>query len=151
MDYPAVCRVEFNPKNRREAGDVAFHFPGHEKVYLSWGKLDDARKRFSSVEDHAENTLKTVKKSRRVKNFERVAQDSMMINLHKAVYNRVKMDEVPASFLPGKSTVKHDTLSLHVHCEPMSRYYVIYALLPPNAPEDFPDLFLKMVHSFKCH
>jgi hypothetical protein len=151
MDYPAVCRVEFNPKTRRETGDVVFHFPDREKLFLSWGRLEDAQEKFSSVEEHAENSLKNVNKSSHVKNVERIAQDSMEINSHKAAYNRVRIDEVPASFFPGKRIIKHETLSLHVHCEPMSRYYVIYALLSPNAPEDFPDLFLDMVHSFKCH
>lgn len=151
MDYPAVCRVEFNPKSRREAGDVVFHFPDREKVFLSWGKLENALKKFPTVEEQAEHSLKSVKKSTQVKNFDRVTQDSLEINSHKAAYNRVKMEEVPASFFGGKRTIKREALSLHVHCESMSRYFVIYALLSPNAPADFADLFLDMVHSFKCH
>ncbi len=151
MDYPTVCRVEFNPKSRREAGDIVFHFPDREKVFLSWGKLENAQKKFQTVEAQAESSLKSVKKSSQVKNFDRVTQDMLEINSHKAAYNRVKMDEVPAGFFPGKRVIKHEALSLHVHCEQTSRYYVIYALLSPNAPEDFPDLFLDMAHSFRCH
>jgi hypothetical protein len=151
IDYPAVCRVEFNPKSRREAGDIVFHFPDREKLYLSWGKLENAQKKFSSVEEQAENSLKSVKKSSKVKNFDKVTQDSVEINSHKAAYNRVRMDEVPASFFSSKKTTKREVLSLHVHCEPAARYYVIYSLLSPSAPEDFSDLFLDMVHSFKCH
>jgi hypothetical protein len=151
MDYPAVCRVEFNPKSRREAGDVVFHFPDREKVFLSWGKLDDVQKRFPTVEEHAEHGLKAVSKTRQVKGFEKITQDSMEINSHKAAYNRVKMQEVPASLFAGKRTIKHEAFSLHVYCQSLSRYFVIYAVLSPNAPEDFADLFLDMVHSFKCH
>jgi hypothetical protein len=151
LDYPAVCRVEFNPKSRREAGDLVFHFPDREKVFLSWGKLESAQKKFPTVQDQAEHSLQSVKKSARVKNFDRVAQDSLEINSHRAAYNRVRMEEVSASLFGGGRTVKREALSMHLHCEPMSRYFVIYALLSPNAPEDFADLFLEMVHSFKCH
>ena len=49
VDYPAVCRIEFNPKSRREAGDIVFHFPDREKVFLTWGKLEDAQKKFPTV------------------------------------------------------------------------------------------------------
>lgn len=151
LDYPAVCRVEFNPKSRREAGDVVFHFPDREKVFLSWGKLEDVQKKFQSVEDHAETSLKTIKKNSHVKNFERVVHDSLEVNSHKAAFNRAKLDEIPPGLFGRKSGVKREALSLHVHCDLTSRYYVIYTVLSPNAPEDFSDLFLNMVHSFKCH
>lgn len=151
VDYPAVCRIEFNPKSRREAGDVAFHFPDREKVFLSWGKLEDAQKRFATPEEHAEHSLDVTRKNRQVKNFERVDEDSLEINSHTAPYNRAKMEELSASLMRGQRTKKREALSLHLHCEQSSRYFVIYTLLSPNAPEDFADLFLDMVRSFRCH
>ena len=150
IDYPAACRIEFNPKSRRETGDVAFHFPDREKVFLTWGKLEDAQKRFATPEDQAEHSLEVTRKSRQVKNFERVKQDSLEVNSHTAEYNRAKMEESSTSLLRGQ-TKKREALSLHLHCEQSSRYFVIYALLSPNAPEDFADLFLDMVQSFRCH
>ena len=151
VDYPAVCRIEFNPKSRREAGDVAFHFPDREKVFLSWGKLEDAQKRFATSEDHAEHSLEVTKKSRQVKNFERVKHDTLEVNSHRAAYNHAKMEEASPSLLRAQPTRKREALSLHLHCDRSSRYFVIYTLLSPNAPEDFADLFLEMVHSFRCH
>jgi hypothetical protein len=151
MDYPTVCRVEFNPKSRREAGDVVFHFPDHEKVFLSWRKLEDAQKKFPTVEEQAEHSLSTVSKSRQLKGFEKIKHGSLEINSHRGVYNHVKVEEVPASLFGGKRTIEHEALSLHLHCESTSRYFVIYALLSSNAPEDFADLFLDIVQSFKCH
>jgi hypothetical protein len=150
--YPTVCRVEFNPKSRREAGDIVFHFPDREKLFLSWGKLEDAQKRFPTVEDQAEHSLETIQKSRQVKGFEKVKQDVLTINSHKAIYSRVKVGEIPAGLFLGKRTaIQRETLSLHLHCEPLSRYFVLYAMTSPNAPEDFEDLFLTMARSFKCH
>jgi hypothetical protein len=150
MDYPAVCRIEFNPKSRREAGDIVFHFPDREKLYLSWGKLEDAQKKFATSREHAEHSLEIAKKSRQVKGFERIRQESLEVSSHKAEYNHAKMEELSASPFRSRST-KREALSLHLHCEPSSRYFVIYALLSPNAPDDFEDLFLDMVRSFKCH
>jgi hypothetical protein len=151
IDYPAVCRVEFNPKSRREAGDIVFHFPDREKMFLSWGKLEHAQKKFPTVEEQAEHSLKAASKTRQVKGFQRITQDPLEINSHKAAYNRVKLEEIPASLFARKRTIKHEALSLHLQCESSSRYFVIYTLLSPNAPEDFADLFLDIVRSFKCH
>jgi hypothetical protein len=151
VHYPSVCRLEFNPKSRREAGDIVFHFPDREKFFVSWGKLEDAQKRFPTVEDQAEHSLKTIQKSGQVKGFEKVRQDTLTINSHKAIYSRVKVGEVPAGIFRGKRTIQRETLSLHIHCEPLSRYFVLYTMLSPNAPEDFEDLFLDMARSFRCH
>jgi hypothetical protein len=152
VDYPPVCRVEFNPKSRREAGDIVFHFPDREKLFLSWGKLEEAQKRFPTVEGQAEHSLKTIQKTRQVKGIEKIRQDTLTINSHRAIYSRVKVGEIPAGIFLGKrAPIYHETMSLHLHCEQLSRYFVIYTLLSPNAPEDFEDLFLSIVHSFKCH
>jgi len=151
VDYPAVCRIEFNPKSRRESGDVAFHFPDREKVFLSWGKLEDAKKRFATPEDHAEHSIEVTRKNRQVKNFERIKHDMLEVNSHRAAYNRAQMQQLSTSLLRTESTKKRETLSLHLHCEQSSRYFVMYTLLSPNAPEDFADLFLDMVQSFRCH
>jgi hypothetical protein len=151
IGYPAVCRLEFNPKSRRETGDVVFHFRDREKVFLSWGKLEAAQKKFPTVEEQAKQSLMAVCKSRQVKGFEKITEDSLKINSHKAAYNRGKVEEIPASLFAGKATIKHEALSLHLHCEFSSRYFVVCALLSPKAPEDFADLFLDMVRSFKCH
>jgi hypothetical protein len=150
MGYPAVCRLEFNPKSTREVGDVVFHFPDREKMFLSWGKLEDAKKKFSTVEDQAEHSLETIGKSTQVRKLERISHNPLKINSHTGAYNRVGM-EIAASFIRSKRTTKREALSLHLHCEPKSRYFVIHAMLSSNAPTDFEDLFLDMVRSFKCH
>jgi len=151
MDYPKVCRIEFHPKSMKQKGDVVFHFPDREKMFVSWGKLDIAQNKFATVEEQAENSLKAVSKGAQPKTMERVKQDSMKINSHKAVYNHVRMEETPRGFFPSKQKMLRDVLSIHLHCEPTSRYFVIYANPTRNAPEDFEDLFLDMAHTFECH
>ena len=152
IEYPPVCRVEFNPKSRREAGDIVFHFPDREKIFLSWGNLDKAEKKFESAEKQAEHSLQVVKKSGNVRKMEKLQSDTMTLNSHKAAYNRVRLDEQPAGLFMGKRTVPHDAFSIHLHCDKSSRYFVIYTMLSPRAPEDFGDAIFKvMVNSFKCH
>ena len=151
IDYPPVCRVEFNPKSRREAGDIVFHFPDREKVFLSWGILEKAEKKFATAEEQAEHSLKSVKKSSNVKKIDKVASDTFHLNSHNAVYNRVRVDEISRALFGGKNTIPHEAHSLHLHCDKSARYFVLYAMLSPRAPEDFGDLFVQMAKSFKCH
>jgi len=152
INYPSVCRVEFNPKSRREGGDVVFHFPDKEKIFLSWGALEKAQKKFPTVEEQAEHSIKVVTKSGNVKNVQRVSQDSLNISSHRAAYNHIKLDEMqPGLFFGGKKGVPREAHSVHVHCEETSRYFVIYTLLSTKAPEDFGQLLVTMANSFKCH
>ena len=149
-----MCRVEFNPKSRRESGDIVFHFPDREKIYVSWGDLEVAKKKFQTPENQAEHGIKRLMEGRSVseKESEKVTQDSLKINRHRAAYNRVKLGEVsPGLFMSKKKTVTREAYSVHLHCEDTSRYFVIYSLLSPNAPEDLGELLLTMARSFKCH
>jgi hypothetical protein len=106
ISYPSVCRVEFNPKSRRESGDVVFHFPDKEKVFLSWGDLEKVQKRFSTVEEQAEHGIKTVSKSGAVKGCERVVRDSIEVNSHKAAYNHIRLKETVGGGLFGSSAMR---------------------------------------------
>jgi len=151
MDYPEVCRIEFNPKSVKLRGDVVFHFPDREKMFVSWGSLAVAQKKFATLEDQAEKSLKAASKGTQTKKMERVEQDSMKVNSHSAVYNHVRMEEVSRGFFPGRNKQLRDVLSIHLHCEPTSRFFVLYTMPTRNAPEDFGDLFIDMVHTFECH
>jgi hypothetical protein len=152
MKYPAVCRFEFNPKTRREKGDVVIHFPDREKVFLSWGKLAVVTKKFQTADQFANNSIKSMGKSRNVGKTDRIEEKSITVNSHPAFYNKVQFHETQAMgfFGKGKTNIR-TTCSVHLLCPNSSRYFVIYALLTPNVPEDFDELFLKMVDSFCCH
>jgi len=150
IDYPTVCRIEFNPKTRREAGDIVFHFPDREKVFLSWGDLQKALKKFPTAQEQAEHSIGSVKKSGNVRNLQKISQDSLTINTHRAALNRVKLEEIGPGFF-SRRTVPHEAYSVHLHCNESSRYFAIYTMLSAQAPEDFEELFMSMVNSFRCH
>ena len=151
IDYPKDCRLEFNPKSRRDTGDVVFHFPDRMKVFLSWGDLEKAAKNFQTVEQHAEHSLKNIKKSGAVKNFERISQDSVTIHSHRGAYNRVKLEEIAVGFLSGKRTVPRESYSVHVHCPNTARYFVVYTMIPGSSNENYEKTVMTMANSLKCH
>jgi len=99
IGYPRECRVEFNPKSRREAGDIIFHFPDREKVLLSWGDLEKAKKKFETAEKQAEHSLQVIKNSRNVKKAERLWTDILSLNKHRAAVRRQPRSN-PARNLP---------------------------------------------------
>jgi hypothetical protein len=151
VNYPKECRVEFNPKGRREAGDVVFHFPNRNKIFFTWGELEKATKRFQTVEEHAGNSLETVRKTGSVKKFERVTSDTLTVRSHKAVYNHVRLDEVTVGFFAGKRSSPRDACSVHVHCPNSSRYFVVYTLFPREFVEEQEKAVRAMTDSLKCH
>jgi hypothetical protein len=154
MEYPPVCRFEFNPKTRREKGDIVLHFPDKEKIFISWGQLPVVLKKYETAEAFAKHSIKSMTKSRTVNKSEILTQDSFRVNSHDAYYNKAKFLEAGGGGLFGGRRGPPGgriTCSVHLYCPNSSRYFVIYALLTAHAPEDFDDLFLKMVKTFQCH
>jgi hypothetical protein len=151
IGYPPVCRFEFNPKSRHEKGDIVIHFPDKEKLFLSWGDLATVQKNFQTVKGQVDHSIKAMMKSRNVGKVERTLNLPLAINSHKAEYNQVKFEELSVGgFFKTKAT-KRLTYSVHVHCQESRRFFVIYAILSPKAPEDFEGLFTIMAKSFVCH
>ena len=153
IEYPPVCRFEFNPKSRREKGDIVIHFPDREKLFLSWGDLATVQNNFQTVKEQADHSIKAMTKSRNVGKVERLVDSSLDVNSHKAAYNQVRFDELSLGglFFSKTKATKRLTYSVHIHCQDSLRYFVIYTILSPNAPEDFESLFTRMAKSFVCH
>jgi hypothetical protein len=151
IDYPPVCRFEFNPKSTRKKGDVVVHFPDKEKLFVSWGDLNTVEAKFPTVKEQAEQSIKAMTKSRSVGKVERISSKTLEVNSHTAVYNQVKFEEFSVAGIAKTRKTRHLTYSVHLHCQDSSRFFVIYAILSPNAPEDFDALFMRMVDSFTCH
>ena len=66
---PTDWGVELNPKSTRKKGDVAFQSQKGNRVFVSWGSLDEA-KRFKTLEEHRDGSLNQVKKGRDVKSLD---------------------------------------------------------------------------------
>ena len=151
MNYPPVCWFEFNPKTRREKGDVVIHFPDKEKVFLSWGDLAVVTKKHPTANEFANHSIKSMGKARNIGKTDRVEERTLTVNSHEAFYNRVVFHETSQAMFGKARTNPRTTLAVHLYCSRSQRYFVIYALMTPYAPEDFDKLFLEMVDSFRCH
>jgi len=151
IDYPDVCKVDFNSKSRREAGDVVFTFPNSSRIYLSWGELEKVSKRFASVEEHADYSLDAMKKGKNVLNFERVSRDTGALRDHKTSVNKVRFDEKALKFLGRGKDIPREAYSLHVHCDKSNRYFVHYSMAAAGGELRFDRIMESMRDSFKCH
>jgi hypothetical protein len=151
VDYPDVCRVEFNSKSRREAGDVAFSFPNSARIFLSWGDLEKASKRFTSAGEHASYSMDAMKNRKHVKNFERVTGDTIPMHGHEASVNKVRFDEDTLKLFGRGKDIPREAYSLHVHCDKTKRYFVLYSMAPANSELRFDRIMEDMRESFRCH
>jgi hypothetical protein len=150
IDYPERCRVEFNSKNRREAGDIVFRLPDNNRIFLSWGELEKVSKRFGSPEEHANYSIDAMEKGKNVRNFERVSRDSIRIHNHTSSVNKVRFDEKTLSLFARGKDIPREAYSLHVHCDKSNRYFVLYTMARANEVE-FERIMESMRESFKCH
>jgi len=151
VDYPDVCRVEFNSKNRREVGDVAFTFPDRARIFLTWGDLEKVSKRFASAEEHANYSLDAMKKGKRVKNFERISGDTMSLRGHEASVNKVRFEEKALKLFGRGKDIPREAYSFHVHCDKSKRYFVLYSMAPVSGEVRIDRIMESMRESFKCH
>ena len=151
INYPDVCRVEFNSKSRRETGDMSFKFPDSARIFLSWGELEKVSKRFGSPEEHANFSLDAMKKGKNVKNFERVSRDTMPLHSHNTSVNKVRFDEKALKVFGRGKDIPREAYSLHVHCDKSNRYFVLYTMAAVDDERKFERIIESMRQSFNCH
>src|SRR3989442_6642503 len=61
VEIPEDWRIEFNAKNSRQRGDVAFHSPKNNVFFVSWGKLEDAQRRVWTLGEVQGECIKRVR------------------------------------------------------------------------------------------
>ncbi|MDA4122355.1 MAG: hypothetical protein OK456_04145 [Thaumarchaeota archaeon] len=147
--YPASRSLEFNPKFKREQGDVAVKSPEKAVVFFSWGDLAKLQKTQTGLEAHAKFSLEKIKKSVQGKMVQ-VERRELTLNGHPALFNHVKV-EVPRRGLVGKSGGEQEVRSLHLHCPDSGRYYVVYATSTAANSEVQSRTLDEIVASVRCH
>jgi len=150
-NYPNDTRLEFNPKSRREKGDLVFHTAGGFKIFLSWGSLAEARKRYATAAEQASDSIKRSLKGSRAKLDGTPETRSMKIMNHDAAFTHARMFFDRGGFPFGSSRVIQDTYTIHLHCDESKRYYVIYAFGRPNVSEELGKAIEPIMSSLKCH
>lgn len=152
MLYPSEWRVELNPASKRDEGDVVFHSPEGDKLYVSWGPLGKAKSRFEDLYSHVEYSVGRIRGSRDVSGFEVLESKDYVVNGHRAVRTLIRLNVSSPGFFGfgGRPTPKR-IYSTHLYCEESGRYFVVYTLCGEGSSERMLGVFESCVSSFRCH
>lgn len=151
VEYPKDWRVESNPKSEKNTGDVAFHSPERDRMFVFWGALEEAKKNFTSLDEHVDRTIGRVKKSRGVNFLEVVERKELEMNGHRAIFTHLKATFIQRFFL-RRRRVSQELWASHLYCEQTARYFVVHG--SPSSEErstEHADVFEHMRKSFRCH
>ncbi|MEM3506911.1 MAG: hypothetical protein QXT31_04600 [Candidatus Bathyarchaeia archaeon] len=156
--YPGDWEVRVKQGSKYTNGSVMFCTQDlHHAVAITigWGDLNEARKRFTTAEEQAKDTIKRLEKERKYSRagFELIKQEKLVINSHEAIKNISKMTTIDYSMvLPWYTRkVDHDVQSIFFHCQESSRYFVIICDGPPNNALNQELIFEYMLTTLKCH
>ena len=150
VEYPEDWRVELNPKSEKKTGEVTFHSPERDRMFVFWGVLEEAKKKYASLDEHVERTIERVKKSRGVNSVEIVERKELEINGHRAIFAHLKATSIQG-FLQRRE-VSQELWSSHLYCEQTARYFVLHE--EPSSDErskEHADIFEHIQKSFRCH
>jgi len=151
VDYPKDWRVELNPKSEKETGEVLFHSPEKDGIFVFWGALEEAKRTYASLDEHVERTIARVKKSRGVKHVEVVERKELEMNGHKAIFAHLKATIIRAFFL-RRIMVSQQLWSFHLYCEQTARYFVVHGSTSSDERSmEHADVFEHVQKSFRCH
>ncbi len=148
FQFPSTSWLEFNPKFKRESGDVAVKSPGKAVAFFSWGDLAKLEKRAPTLEAHAKFSMDKVKKSVQGK-MKQLESREVDVNGHTALFNRVAI-EVPRRGLFGKGQ-EQEVTSVHLHCKQSGRYFVIYATSNATNADRQQHTIQDIIGSMRCH
>lgn len=150
LEIPESWRIEFNSKNTREKGDVAFHSPANNVFFLSWGNLEDAKRRFKTLEDHRDDGVRRIRRNPNIQKAEITISSRQDVSHHEGILSKVVAQKRPG-FMSRREPA-HDVWSVHFYCPEAGRYYVAYWNI--NAADEFQDpdsRFMSIVRSINCH
>jgi hypothetical protein len=149
LGIPSDWRVELNPKSSRDKGDVVFQSKKGNRVFVSWGPLEEAN-RFKTLEEHRDSSLNQVKKGSDVKAVSVSDLRETKICGHRALISHVSA--LIRSGMMGRETVNRDIWSVHFHCPETGRYYVLFSMERDSSEfEDMGPVFESFTTSMVCH
>lgn len=150
IEYPSGWEIQVK-KLKLAQGDVVFK---NDKegftCTLLWGPLKEVKKKFTSAKEQAQRVLEGFEEKKRVKNFKLIEQRSLMINGHDASLIHMRMI-IRYGGLIIKTWLHSDVYAFYLHCDESDRYFILYALSPPEQEEKHSKIFNHMIETFKCH
>jgi hypothetical protein len=151
--YPVDWKVELDPKSERREGNVTFKSPEKIHIVVSWGPLEKGKEKYSSLKEHARDSINRIKKDRKVKEVELVQTRKVKVNSHEAILSHIRMVFSTRRLLPfGKGkTHEREVRSLHLYCKPSGRYFVVYGVTTTDKSLRQGRIFENITKSFVCH
>jgi hypothetical protein len=151
--YPVGWKIELDPKSERSEGNVTFKSPEKANIVVSWGPLEKAKEKYSSLKEHARDSIDRIQKDRKVKKVEFVQTKNVQVNSHKAIFSHIRMVFSTRRLLPfGKAkTHEREVRSLHLYCKPSGRYFVVYGVTITDKSLQQGRIFENIIKSFVCH
>jgi len=151
--YPVGWKIELDPKSERSDGNVTFKSPEKARIVVSWGPLEKAKEKYSSLEEHVRDSVNRIQKDRKVKKVELVQTKNVQVNSHKAILSHIRMVFSTRRLLPfGKGkTHEREVRSLHLYCKPSGRYFVVYGVTASDKSVQQGRIFENIIESFMCH
>lgn len=150
VDVPDDWRIEFNSKNTRQKADVAFHSPKNNVFFVSWGNLEEARRRFKTLDEHRDESIRRIRKDPNMKKVEVAKSARQKVSTHDGIVSEVIAQRRSGLF--GRNEPEHKVWSLHFYCPESSRYYVVYWHVKDS--EEFHDAegrFVGLSKTIECH
>jgi len=151
--YPVGWKIELDPKSERSEGSATFKSPEKAHIVVSWGPLEKAKEKYSSLEEHARDSVNRIKKDRKIKKVELVQTKKVKVNSHGAVFSHIRIVFSMRKLLPfGKGkTHEREVRSLHFYCKPSMRYFVVYGVTASSKSLQQRCVFDNIIESFVCH
>lgn len=151
--YPVGWKIELDPKSEWSEGSATFKSPEKARIAVSWGPLEKAKEKYSSLEEHARDSIKRIKKDRKIKKVELIQTKKVKIDSHKAVFSHIRIVFSVRKLLPfGKGkTHEREVRSLHLYCKPSMRYFVVYGVTTTDKSARQGRIFENIIKSFVCH
>ena len=151
VDYPKDWRVELKPESDRNRGNLVFHSPTRDNMFVSWEILERVKKRYTSLAEQVNDVLENIKKSRGVKSVEVMERKELEINGHTGVFTHLKVTSIQGFFLK-KRVILQEIWSLHVYCEQTARFFALYGSSSSDERSlEQADTFKHMQKTFRCH
>jgi hypothetical protein len=150
LEYPAYYQLQIARGSSITEGKIDFLSKENPTISLSWGDLENARKRYQDAKSQAEGTLCSIQKTfeKGGAKFQLINQTNIDVSGHLAV---LSLSEASISGLLPKSIKKRVIRSSHVHCPESKRWLVLYQMTKLEEHPENPEPFEHMIKTLDCH
>jgi hypothetical protein len=148
FNFSSSARIEFHPKFEREAGELAVKSPTGSIARVTWGPLGKVANKLPTAEEHARFSLDQIRKGASG-SMTSIEHKGIQLNGHEATYNHIKIEMLGKSLIPKQQ--QREVISLHIHCTPTSRYFIIYGESDTTNINEQKQTIQQIISSFRCH